>query len=108
AVNTKGNVDFFDLSGDARMTAFDTPLLDQPAVVHFTHSWSMRLPATETTIAARFLDAGAYGYVGSVHEPLLAAFVPPLPLAQRWGSSVPVLIAARHWEAPQPFGGPWK
>lgn len=110
AVNTKGNVDFFDLP-NARVTTNDVPVLNHPSVVHFTHSWSMRSPDDDATIAGRFLEGGAYGYVGSVAEPTLAAFLPPLALAERWAKLSPVLIAARHWVDPPPlrtFGGAWK
>ncbi|MFG0329456.1 MAG: hypothetical protein ACF8PN_06090 [Phycisphaerales bacterium] len=102
AVNTKGMRDWFDLR-DGRLYALDVPALDAPALVHFTHSWSAAAPANRGTIAARWLEQGAYAYVGSVHEPYLQAFVPPLELARRWRASVPFLVAARQFD-----GEPWK
>jgi hypothetical protein len=108
-MNTKGNVNFFDLP-QSRMSTLDVPLPSTPVAVHFTHSWSLRQPESEETIGGRWLAGGAYAYVGSVHEPYLGAFVPPLPLAARCIMNVPFLIAARHWERGpgHPFGGPWK
>jgi hypothetical protein len=77
-------------------------------MVHFIHSFSMQLPATPGTIAHEWIAHGAYAYVGSVNEPYLAAFLPPGALAMEWVNGIPFLIAARHWNAPAPFGGPWR
>ena len=109
-INTRGNVDWFQMFDGQRCYATDVPVLNTPAAVHFIHSWSMQRPQDASTIAGRWLDRGAYAYVGSVHEPGLTAFVPPSVLAQRTAGGVPFLIAARHWEQPiwkvNTFGDP--
>jgi hypothetical protein len=94
AVNTSGYADFFDLQpGQCKTT--DVPLLRVPSIVHFVHSWSAHQPGVRTTIAGRFLANGAYVYVGSVHEPYLAAFVPTPLLIQRLLALAPIGISAR-------------
>ncbi|MHC4614080.1 MAG: hypothetical protein ACYTAU_10965, partial [Planctomycetota bacterium] len=96
-MNSKGNANFFDLT-DGRAPCGDVPVLNVPAAVHFTHSWSMRTPASTATVAGRWLQHGAYAYVGAVDEPTLAAFLPPETLTRRWASGVPWLIGARRWD----------
>jgi hypothetical protein len=96
-MNTKGNTSFFDLA-DGRAYCGDVPMLDEPAAVHFTHSWSMASPESPGTVAGRWLAHGAYAYVGSTQEPTLSAFLPPELLAGRWVQGVPWLIGARRWD----------
>lgn len=106
-MNTKGTAETFDLfAGAAHAT--DVPTLNVPAAVHFIHSWSFRSPESVDTIAGAWLARGVYAYVGSVHEPFLPAFVPPVELAKRWLSAAPFLVGARQIDAPPPFGGPWR
>jgi hypothetical protein len=94
-VNTKGNADFFDLS-PGRAAPGDAPLLLRPAAVHFVHSFSAQRPGDAATVGGAIVARGAYAYVGSVHEPYLAAFVPTPALAERllsgaaWGAAVRV------------------
>jgi hypothetical protein len=97
AMNSKGNATFFDLA-DGRASVGDVPVLNEPAAVHFIHSWSMRSPESPTTVAGRWLERGAYAYVGSTDEPQLAAFMPPTELTRRWTAGVPFLVAARRWD----------
>ncbi len=106
-VNSRGNAHFYHVF-DERLWAADVPLLNVPAAVHFTHSWSARQPTVNWTVGARFLNHGAYAYVGSVHEPLLAAFIPPGMLAERLVNHVPLLVASRHWSGAHQFARPWK
>ncbi len=101
-VNTKGGPSSFNL-GDGQAFVRDVPLLRSPAAVHFIHSWSATAPGDRNTVGGRWLEQGAYAYVGSVHEPYLQAFIPPGLLVERLRLSVPFLIAARQIEAP-----PWK
>ncbi len=102
AVNTMGNADFFDLRpGQCR--AGDVPVLEVPAMVHFVHSWSCTRPADRTTVGGRWLERGAYGYVGATFEPYLQAFVPTPLLARRLTAAVPWGAAARLDNGP-----PWK
>lgn len=106
-MNTKGQSDIFEMS-HGQCSAFDVPLLAQPAVLHLIHSWSMRAPANPDTVGGRWLANGAYAAVGSSHEPYLAAFVPPVALAQRWTNFVPFLVAARWWDGEGPMSKSWR
>ncbi len=101
-VNTKGSKDYFDL-GDGQAHVDDIPKLRFPAAIHFLHSFSAANPDDPNTIAGRWLENGAYLYVGSVHEPYLDAFVPPDVIAKRMDDYFPFLLAARHLES-----APWK
>jgi len=101
-VNTRGNTNFFDMS-EGQCYPGDVPVLNRPAMVHFIHSFSAALPASENTLAGQWLEHGAYCYVGSVHEPGLAGFLPPADVSRRLMVGVPFLIAARHWD-----GSWWK
>lgn len=93
-VNTSGNQDFFDLKpGQARPC--DVPILRRPSIVHFVHSWSAAAPSDPGTVAGRWLERGAYAYVGSVHEPYLQAFVPTPKFAKRLVAGLPLGAAAR-------------
>jgi hypothetical protein len=103
AMNSKGNAGFFDLT-DGRAYPGDVPMLNEPLAVHFTHSFSMRSPGNASTVAGRWLQRGAYAYVGAVDEPGLAAFLTPTDLAERWTAGVPFLVGARRWRD----SGPWK
>lgn len=102
AVNTSGTADFFDLlPGQAKPG--DVPFLRVPAIVHFVHSWSAIRPGDRSTVAGRWLERGAYAYVGSVHEPFLSGFVPTPNMAAR-------LLARAPWGAATRMdnGPPWK
>ena len=101
-VTTKGRPDWFDLR-PGRGRSGDVPLLNRPAVVHFVHSWSAQQVGARRTIAGRFLEHGAYAYVGSVHEPFLNAFVPPKDVAQRFAAGADLSMSVRHLNGP-----PWK
>ncbi|CBN53849.1 MULTISPECIES: hypothetical protein [Kamptonema] len=101
-INSKGNKDkFFVGGGDASVN--DIPKLKSPAVIHLIHSWSATSPDDRNTVAGRWLENGVYAYVGSVHEPYLAAFLPPKIIVERLSASVPFLIATRLLES-----APWK
>lgn len=67
------------------------------------HSWSAAAPDDTNTVAGRWLENGAYAYVGSVNEPFLSAFIPPKLMVDRLKRGAPFLIAARQLESP-----PWK
>lgn len=81
-------------------TAADVPMLNEPAIVHFVHSFSAENVADKRSIARRFLDNGAYVYVGSVDEPFLQAFQTPTQFLQRMLSLAPIAAAARHDASP--------
>jgi hypothetical protein len=111
-MNTSGNADFFDLGVPGQTTAAnrggpgDIPVLSRPLALHLIHSFSLQQPADRETIGGRWLDAGAYAYVGSVHEPYLPAFVQPRQVLERLINAVPFAVAARHWDGP--FALPWR
>jgi hypothetical protein len=98
-VNTRGMREHFELAS-GRAFALDVPTLNTPVAVHFIHSFSMNDPADRTTVAGRWIDHGAYAFVGSVVEPTLAGFVPPLLVTERIVNYVPFLVASRHWDPP--------
>lgn len=101
-INSKGMKDAFAVgNGDASVK--DIPALKFPAIVHLIHSWSATTPDDRDTIAGRWLENGAYLYVGSVHEPFLSAFIPPKLMLRRLQRSSPFLIAARQLQSE-----PWK
>jgi hypothetical protein len=101
-INSRGNADkFFVGDGDALIK--DIPKLKYPAAMHIIHSWSATTPDDPNTVAGRWLDRGVYAYVGSVHEPFLAAFLPPKIIVERLLSGAPFLISSRLLEAV-----PWK
>lgn len=101
-VNTMGNSDFFELS-PGRCTPADLPLLDQPAAVHFIHSWSALFPALPGHLLGRWFERGVFFYYGSVHEPFLGAFLPPEKVASRINVGAPWSAALRYDN-----GEPWK
>ncbi len=99
---TSGMSESFDLR-PGQALACDVPFLDVPSVVYFVHSWSATAPANRATIAGRWLERGAAAYIGSVHEPYLAAFVPPTGLVARMLAPAPLGAAARIEGSP-----PWR
>jgi hypothetical protein len=105
-VNSKGHTNDFDLYTGTGYPA-DVPILNEPIAVHFVHSWSMRNPGRRATVAGRWLERGAYAYIGSSQEPYLPAFVPPVGLAERVVNNVPLLLAGRHYP-PYPLSKPWR
>lgn len=74
-VNTKGMSNEFNLE-PGRLLPADAPILNTPAMVHFVHSWSAHAPSERWTVGGRWIERGAYAYLGSVDEPYLNAFVP--------------------------------
>ena len=101
-MNTRGGSDWFQLT-DQRGAAADVPMLKSPAAVHYIHSWSMQSPTHPATIAQRWLEHGAYAYVGSMQEPYLAAFEKPTELARQWLAGAPFLPSARVWKQAKQF-----
>jgi len=101
-MNSKGYPKSFQVgNGDASVD--DIPKLQFPAAIHMIHSWSAAAPDDPSTVAGRWLQNGAYAYIGSVNEPLLSAFIPPKIMVDRLKRGSPFLIAARQLESP-----PWK
>lgn len=98
-VNTMGNCDFFDLR-PGQCKPGDVPMLARPAMVHVIHSWSAQFPARRDTVGQRWLERGAYAYLGSVQEPYLSAFVPTPQVVARLGSPAPWGASVRIDSAP--------
>ncbi|MEC9372716.1 MAG: hypothetical protein VYC34_02695, partial [Planctomycetota bacterium] len=96
-VNTSGMRWHFDLN-QGRAYAMDVPALRVPAIVHFVHSFSAQRVSDRNSIARRWLDRGAYAYVGAVDEPYLQAFLPPRTFIGRLASPGALGLAARHDE----------
>lgn len=105
-VTSKGNSDFFDLQPGQCKPA-DVPILSIPAAIHFTHSWSIERPGDRNTVGGRWMERGAFLYVGSVHEPLLPAFVPNPVLVGRLAAGAPFIASSRQ-ENGQFGAKPWK
>ncbi len=101
-VNTMGNADFFDLN-PGRGRPGDVPILGVPSAVHVIHSWSLERPGSRDTLGGRWMERGAFAYVGSVNEPYLAAFVPPATITRRLAGGMILGAAVRADGAP-----PWK
>jgi hypothetical protein len=99
-MNTSGNVDFFDLWGQARMRPEQVPIANRPLAMQFIHSWSLGSPEVVDTVGGRWLDHGVYAYVGSVWEPFLSAFVPPALFTQRFVNLVPFGWCGRWIDGP--------
>jgi hypothetical protein len=99
-VNTSGNADFFDVWGQARMRPEQVPVANRPLAMQFIHSWSLGTPEVVDTVGGRWLDHGVYAYVGSVWEPFLSAFVPPILFTERFVNLVPFGWCARWIEGP--------
>lgn len=100
-INSHGMRDVFNLA-DAPVTCGDVPALDRPAAVWMVHSWAAVSPMDRWTVAGRWMERGAYAFVGSVHEPFLAAFVPTPALARSVMAGTPLGAAIRR-DAP-----PWR
>ena len=111
-VNSSGNADFFDVGNPGSVPVQekgapgDVPILSRPLALHMIHSWSLTAPSAHESIGGRWLESGAYAYVGSVFEPFLPAFSPPVEILSRCANYVPFLIASRVWDGP--FALPWR
>ncbi len=103
-VNSSGDPRRFQLGELAkRCYGSDVPTLTRPAIVHFIHSFSAQQPARGETIASRWLDEGAFVYLGSVDEPMLGAFLPAMGVIPRMLSGAAFGAAVRRDEI-----GPWR
>lgn len=105
AVTTMGNSDFFELRPGICRPG-DVPCLALPTAIHFTHSWSAQWPARRDTVAGRWLERGAYAYIGSVQEPYLQGFVPTPGVAMRWAAGGTWGLVGRQDGGR--FAQPWK
>ena len=106
-MNSKGNADFFDMK-HLRSSPAWIPILDTPSALMMIHSWSLKNPAERLTVGGTWLSRGIYAYVGSSHEPMLNAFVPPTEMMRRLMSGFPFLVAARWHDGQNIFAKPWR
>lgn len=104
---SKGNPDFLELA-DVAVAPSWLPVLNTPAALYFVHSWSLKNPSVRSTVGGTWLDRGVYAYVGSAHEPLLQAFVPPMEVMRRTTSLIPLLPASRWFSGQGPYSTPWR
>jgi hypothetical protein len=104
---TKGNPDFLDMKKERTAPTW-LPILDTPAALYFLHSWSLKNPTASTTVGGTWLSRGVYAYVGSSHEPMLTAFVPPTEILRKTMSVVPFLVAARWLDGQNLFSKAWR
>ncbi len=98
-INSSGMSRKFNLNPGTATTA-DIPVLNTPAIVHFIHSFSAEDVGNPRTLARRFIDNGAYAYIGSVDEPFLNAFHTPEQFVRRTLSLAPVGAGARYDTSP--------
>lgn len=101
-VNSAGWRRWFELppGSGQKGYAHDAPFLDIPAVVQMIHSFSAQDVNDRDSIGARWLENGAYGYVGAVDEPYLQAFNTPEQFVSRLIAPTPLGVAARLDGAP--------
>ena len=106
-MNSKGNVDFFDMKNN-RSSPASIPILNTPSALMMIHSWSLKNPTERLTVGGMWLSRGVYAYIGSSHEPMLNAFVPPTEMMRRLMSGFPFLVAARWHDGQNIFAKPWR
>jgi hypothetical protein len=96
-MTSKGNADFFRLTGGDDLDAAQVPVMRTPASLYLVHSWSLQAPYDVRTVGGRWLANGVYADIGSSQEPSLQAFVPGRLVAARIMRGIPWLIAGRYW-----------
>ncbi len=103
-VNTQGEAGQFRVGKELKNCyGPDVPTLARPAIVHFIHSNSAKRLGNDWTIGARWLDEGAYAYLGSVDEPRLGAFLSNRDFTARMLAGFSFAAAVRHDTL-----GPWR
>ena len=106
-MNSKGNADFFDMKNNRSSPAW-IPILDTPSALMMIHSWSLKNPTERLTVGGTWLSRGVYAYIGSSHEPMLNAFIPPTEMMRRLMSGFPFLVAARWHDGQNMLAKPWR
>jgi len=104
---SKGNPDFLEMA-DERTAPSWLPTLNTPTVLYFVHSWSLKNPQSKSTVGGTWLTRGVYAYVGSSHEPMLTAFVPPAEILKRTMSNIPFLPASRWFRSEGAYSNAWR
>ncbi|MEE2912502.1 MAG: hypothetical protein VX436_01715 [Planctomycetota bacterium] len=104
---SKGNPDFLEMA-DGKTAPSWLPILNTPSILYFVHSWSLKNPQSKSTVGGTWLSRGVYAYVGSSHEPMLTAFVPPAEILKRTMSNIPFLPASRWFKGESMFANAWR
>lgn len=104
---SKGNSDFLEMADDRTAPSW-LPILNTPTVLYFVHSWSLKNPQSRSTVGGTWLTRGVYAYVGSSHEPMLTAFVPPAEILRRTMSNIPFLPASRWFKDEGTYSNAWR
>ena len=107
-LNSHGMAWKFHLHQDQAALPQDMPFANRPMALSMVHSFSLQRPGDPNTVGGRALRRGVYAYIGSVDEPYLAAFVPPILQTRRIRAGVPFLLAGRQWPGSGPMSGLWK
>ena len=107
-LNSHGMAWKFHLFEDEEALPQDMPFLQRPMALSMVHSFSLQKPGDPNTVGGRALRRGVYAYIGSVDEPYLTAFVPPILQTRRLRVGVPFLLAGRQWAGSGPMAGIWK
>lgn len=97
-VNSMGNYDTFSILKDQDTSVREIPAIARPMGLHMIHSFSLAQPDSPLCVGGRWLAHGVFAYIGSVHEPMIDAFVPPAGVAERLAVGVPFLVASRWLE----------
>jgi hypothetical protein len=104
---SKGNKDFLEMA-DERTAPSWLPILNTPTVLYFLHSWSLKDPQNKSTVGGTWLSHGVYAYMGSSHEPMLTAFVPPAEILRRTMSNIPFIPASRWFSDEGMYAKAWR
>ena len=107
-LNSHGMAWKFHLFEDEAAWPQDMPFLRRPMALSMVHSFSLQRPGETNTVGGRALRRGVYACIGSVDEPYLTAFVPPILQTRRIRAGVPFLLAGRQWPGSGPMSGIWK
>lgn len=105
-VNSHGSPTVFHLAGSEPASPADIPR-GTPSAVALIHSFSAADFADPDTVAGRWMAQGAFVFYGSVNEPYIDAFRPPLVIAELLADKVPMAAAVRRLQA-EPRGYPWR
>ena len=104
-INSSGSPDSFRVKGGIAGLG-DIPG-GVPSIVHMIQSHAAHDPTDTKTIAARWLEGGAFLFFGAMNEPYLNSFRTPTLLAELIAEGIPLSAAFRESPAEQ-FGCPWR
>jgi hypothetical protein len=104
-INSSGGPDAFN-TRDGIAGLGDVPD-GVPSIVHMIESHAAHNPTDSNTIAARWLEGGAYMFFGASEEPYLNSFRTPTLLADLIATGIPLSAAFRQGPGEQ-FPFPWR